>query len=87
MENRLRERRKELGLSLRAVAARLGLKDHAWISRWEGGYILPSLTNCFRLSILYEVSVEELFPDLLKAVREEQLGQKIGVDVSPEIPC
>lgn len=82
MENRLRERRKELSLSLRAVAVRLGLKDHAWISRWESGRTVPSLGNAFALSIVYETPVEGLFPEVLSAIREEQMGRRIGVDTS-----
>jgi len=53
------------------VAVHLGLKDRAWISRWESGHVLPSLLNAFRLSILYKSSMEELFPGLMNVIREK----------------
>ena len=66
--NALREARNRKGLSQKEVARRLGLKDRAWISRWESGYILPSLVNAARLSLLYEEPIEELFPGLMQAL-------------------
>lgn len=82
-KNRLQERCKELDLGLRTVAARLDLKDDAWISRWESGHILPIFINAFRLSILYETPIEKLFPHLAEEIRQEYLGRSIGIGTNP----
>ena len=69
--NALKEHRVRCGLWQRDVAARLGLKDTAPLSRWENGDSLPNLVSAIRLSAIYQVPMEDLFPELAKLVRGE----------------
>ena len=62
-----------------------GHKDPGWISHIESGDTLPNLVSLMRLAVLYEASIKELFPGLMNAIREEHLGRRIGVGISPEI--
>jgi len=69
--NSLKKYREAKGLSQSAVAKRLGFKDKTWISHWENGDALPNLVSAIRLSVLFNVSTNELFPDLVYRIREE----------------
>jgi len=69
--NALRQHRKDNGLSQRAVAKYLGLKDPTWISHWENGNALPSLISAVRLSTLYQTPLEALFSDLVGVIDKE----------------
>ena len=60
------------GVSQKQVAKLLGIKDRTWIYRWESGYILPSLVNAGRLSLLYEAKIEVLFPGLPALLQSEK---------------
>ena len=71
------------GLWQKDVAARLGLKDTATLSRWENGDSLPSLVSAARLSVLYETSLDDLFAELLRKVREEIGKENKPGDASP----
>jgi transcriptional regulator with XRE-family HTH domain len=71
--NALKEYRIRKGLTQKQVASFLGLKDRAWISRWESGYVLPSLLNAARLSLLYETPLESLFHSLLDTVKDDRI--------------
>jgi transcriptional regulator with XRE-family HTH domain len=53
----------------KASVERLGI-DLDWISHWENGDALPNLLNLVRLSMLYEISIEKFFADLVKADHE-----------------
>jgi transcriptional regulator with XRE-family HTH domain len=66
--NNLRYYRKIREMTQLQVAQLLGFKDKTWISHWENGDALPNLINLIRLSKLYRVSIEDLFPDLVKVV-------------------
>lgn len=59
MENKLKELRKERGLTQKQVAEMLGLKCEDRISHWERGQAMPSSKNLFRLAKLYKVKVED----------------------------
>lgn len=74
--NDLRFRRIRRGLWQKDVAAKLGLKDTALLSRWENGGSFPNLVNILRLSALYQTSIDDLFPRLVKAVRDEIITGK-----------
>lgn len=69
--NDLKFHRMRQGMWQKDVAAKLGLKDTALLSRWENGDSLPSLVSVLRLSVLYQIPIEDLFADLLKAIRDE----------------
>lgn len=81
--NLLRKCRKVRQLRQKDVAKILGLKSPSRISRWEKGLCMPSAMNLLRLSVVYRVMVDAVFPDLLRSLRqelkkreEELLGQR-----------
>ena len=63
-DNNLWKYRKIKGLKQKDIAYYLGIKNISQISRWEKGYRFPSLKNCFKLSLIYECSLNDLFFDL-----------------------
>jgi transcriptional regulator with XRE-family HTH domain len=69
--NSLRRQRLIHGYSQVEVAQILGLKSSNQVSLWEKGECTPSLEHCIRLSILYQVLIEELYFDYLKLKRKE----------------
>jgi putative transcriptional regulator len=63
MRNRVRERRRERGLSQAEVAAALGVSRQTVISIESGRY-LPSLPLAFRIARYFDVPVDKMFdPD------------------------
>ena len=69
--NNLRQCRRDRGLGQEQVATALGLKNKTLISRWERGRAIPNLINVLRLCDLYEVSVTNLFGDLIRTIHEK----------------
>ena len=69
--NRLWRYRKQHQLSQKHVAAMLGHKKTAQVSRWENGEKIPSLENALRLGYVLKVPVEALFVDLAAKLRGE----------------
>ncbi len=67
--NSLRECREHHGLTQGAVGKLLGFKDGTWISKWENGETIPSLISAARLSVIYGVSINDLFHNLISSVR------------------
>ncbi len=72
--NNLKKYRKKRGLKQQDVAQILGLKDPTNISRWENGVRIPDVINMFKLSILYNVSVDNLFPGVKASMKVELLS-------------
>lgn len=68
--NNLRQCRKDRGLRQEQVAAALSLKNKTLISRWERGRAIPNLINVLKLCDLYEVSITDLFGDLIRTIHE-----------------
>ncbi len=66
--NALKKYRQERGLTQLQVAKLMGFKDKTWISHWENGGALPNLISALRLSKIYAVPIENLFPNLLEAI-------------------
>ena len=64
MNNRLKEIRKQLGLTQKEVATLLGFKSEDRISHWEKGQAMPSIINLFKLSDIYKVSPRDLYTSL-----------------------
>jgi len=58
--------RRQAGLRQIDVARKLGHTSSDRISHWEKGLAVPGLTNLFKLSIIYAVSPENLYPQLHK---------------------
>lgn len=53
-----------MGLSQEHVARMIGLRDATQLSRYESGSILPSLEMALKISIFYQTSLAQLFPEL-----------------------
>jgi transcriptional regulator with XRE-family HTH domain len=70
--NTLRAHWEAVGLSQKKVVEILGLKDNTLISRWENGNSLPNLVSAIRLSIIYKISVNELYTSLVRIVQTEK---------------
>ena len=66
--NSLRYHREQMGLRQRDVAEALGLDITDRISHWEKGHAYPSVVNLFKLSVLYRVAPQALYPNLYRAI-------------------
>ena len=66
-----------LGLKQTDVAGMLGHASPDRISHWEKGVAFPGVVNLFKLSLIYRVPPEQMFPDLHKSLADE-LQQKNG---------
>lgn len=69
IKNNLKALRIHYGLKQKEVATFLGMKSEDRISLWENGLAVPGLTNLFKLSMLYNVSPYELYPELLDEIK------------------
>lgn len=77
--NYLRELRKARGVLQSDVAKMLGHTSSDRISHWEKGLALPGIINLFKLSIIYRVPSEDIYPDLHKSITNDlkhENGQK-----------
>jgi DNA-binding XRE family transcriptional regulator len=70
LPNTLRKYRKITGLSQKVLADLVGV-DPTWLSHWESGDTLPNLISAIRLSVLLNISVNDLFSDLVDVIRKE----------------
>jgi transcriptional regulator with XRE-family HTH domain len=68
---RYRMYRRKKHFSQKEAALKLGLKSAGELCRWETGVLTPSLINICKLLLLYDITFEELFHDLLEALREQ----------------
>lgn len=57
---RINKKRKELGISVRVLQEYFGMNNCSSIYRWFRGESLPTLENMYALSVLFEVSMNEL---------------------------
>lgn len=57
---RINSKRKELGISVKALQEYFGMNNRSSIYRWFRGESLPTLENMYALSILFDVSMDEL---------------------------
>jgi transcriptional regulator with XRE-family HTH domain len=69
--NNLREIRMNMEMRQIDVAEMLNQASSDRISHWEKGVAFPGLINLFKLSIIYRVSPESLFPDLYASLAQE----------------
>lgn len=69
--NRLWIARKKAGLGQKTAARLMGFKSISQISEYEHNRLLPSLRTAFKLSIIYEVPLAELYLPLYDELREE----------------
>ena len=62
--NKLKELRIAHSLKQTEVSAHLGFTGEERISRWEQGQALPSIPNLIKLSKLFKVHAEEMYPEM-----------------------
>ena len=59
---KLKDKRKELGISQEKLAEQLGVTRHT-IANWEKGKTYPDIASLMKLSDLYEISLDELLKE------------------------
>ena len=69
---RLKDFREKLGLSLREVADKID-KSPSQLSLWERGVNPPSCIDLFKLCIVYEIMLSDLFPEICE--ESEPIGK------------
>ena len=57
--NKIAELRKSMGMSQRKLAEKIGTSQ-ANLSRWEKGVVEPSIIECWKLAIFFDVSIDVL---------------------------
>jgi transcriptional regulator with XRE-family HTH domain len=66
---RLRMYRRQWQLTLRELAELLGFKSSAHVSRLEHGKRTPSLETALACTAIFGVTLQELFPELVRDTR------------------
>ncbi len=61
--NTLKECRLRAGLTQKQVSNFLGLQCESRLSNWEHAKCLPNIKTILRLAKIYEVKVEDIFPE------------------------
>ena len=54
----------------------LGLKSTNRISRWEKGLAMPSARNLFKLSILFNTLVDQLYSDHVSDIKRKMSNKE-----------
>src|SRR6266853_1335864 len=70
-ENKLWIARKKAGLGQKSVARLLGYKSISQISEYETGTVLPSLSTAFKLAVVYNTPLADLYDSLHKQIADE----------------
>ena len=68
--------RKKVGLGQKSVARMLGYKSTSPISEYETGRLIPSLRTAFKLAVLYNLSLQELYAPLYGEIQQEIEGRR-----------
>ena len=55
----IKTKREQLGLSQKRLAERLGVA-RTMVCRWEHGYCLPNILNCWDLADLFGCTIDEI---------------------------
>jgi transcriptional regulator with XRE-family HTH domain len=69
--NKLWIARQKAGLGQKTVARLLGFKSISSISEYETGTVLPSLSTAFKLALVYNTPLAELYDPLYKQIADE----------------
>ena len=80
--NNLRRCRKVRGFTQKRVAAILGLKSTAVISRWEKGLCLPETSNLGRLAGIYRTTADALLREYFQELHREMIRKEEVVNKS-----
>ena len=76
--NKLWIARKKVGLGQKSVAKLLGHKSTSPISEYETGRILPNLHTAFKLAIIYNTPLPDLYQTLYSQVEQEVVSLRRG---------
>jgi transcriptional regulator with XRE-family HTH domain len=74
--NKLWIARKKSGLGQKSVARLRGYKSISPISEYETGTVLPSLSTAFKLAVVYNTPLADLYDSLYKQVADEIASAK-----------
>lgn len=83
----LRDLRRSLHLSQKQVARRIGHPDQTLLSRYEHGRAIPPLLTAMKLSLLYQVPLARLFPELTEKTKVEILNPGLRVQRTHRKVC
>lgn len=87
LPKRLKDFREQSGLSLRETAKMIG-KSPSQISLWEKGTNPPSCIDLFKLCIIYEIKLSDLFPEITnesKPIRQDLIFYKKYCNADEEV--
>ena len=78
--------RKKAGLGQKSVARLLGCKSISSISEYETGTVLPSLSTAFKLAVVYNTPLADLYDSLYKQSVDEitSVQSKMPTRISAE---
>ncbi len=68
LPKRLKHFRENAGLTLREVAEKID-KSPGQVSLWEKGTNPPSCIDLFKLCVIYDIMLPDLFPEIYKGTR------------------
>jgi transcriptional regulator with XRE-family HTH domain len=74
--NKLKWYRKSKGYTQLEVSEMLDLSTSGNTLRWEKGMVLPGLIPLCQLSVLYNVEVSKLYPEVFEVVTKD-IGEKL----------
>ena len=87
LPKQLKSFREQSGLSLRETAEQIG-KSPSQISLWERGINPPSCIDLFKLCLIYDIALFELFPEMCntpKSLNKEVDILKLYQNADPSI--
>jgi transcriptional regulator with XRE-family HTH domain len=64
IKNNLKEYRIKAGLTQKQVAKLIGVNNEERVCHWEKGNNMPDTINLLRLSNLYKIKPEKIYPEL-----------------------
>lgn len=85
-QNNMRQFRKSKGYTLTKVSELLNMDCVDRLSKWETGRAYPSVTNLFRLCVLYQVLPHEIYPILLLTGHDKYPLQYLPTDQEANLP-
>lgn len=87
LPKRLKDFREQSGLTLREVADKIG-KSPSQVSLWEKGINPPNCIDLFKLCLIYNIILPDLFPEIckkIKPIKEEVEMVKKYRNADPEV--
>jgi transcriptional regulator with XRE-family HTH domain len=75
--NSLEYFRKKRSMSQRYIAARMGISSRSIVSDWEQGKYFPRANELFLLSVIYQTTPGELYPEYLDDLQQQVLKEDL----------